>query len=41
VKLYDWDKLTDRRSGYGWYTRKPAETLTAFASWSKTHPRKP
>ena len=41
VKLYDWDKLTDRRSGYGWYTTKPAETLTAFASWSKAHPRKP
>ena len=41
VKLYDWDKLTDRRSGYGWYTTKPAETLAAFATWSKTHPRKP
>ena len=27
VKLYDWNKLTDRRSGYGWYTTKPAATL--------------
>ena len=24
VKLYDWNKLTDRRSGYGWYTTSPA-----------------
>jgi PelA/Pel-15E family pectate lyase len=39
VKLYDWNKLTDRRSGYGWYTTKPAETLATFAEWSKTHPR--
>ena len=23
VKLYDWNKLTDRRSGYGWYTTVP------------------
>ncbi|MEP6491484.1 MAG: pectate lyase [bacterium] len=40
VKLYDWDKLTDRRSGYGWYTTKPAEALAAFAPWSRAHPRK-
>lgn len=41
VTLYDWNKLTDRRSGYAWYTVKPAETLTAFRQWSRTHPRKP
>ena len=41
IKLYDWNKLTDRRSGYGWYTTKPAETLAAFAQWAKTHPRRP
>jgi PelA/Pel-15E family pectate lyase len=39
VKLYDWNKLTDRRSGYGWYTTLPAETLARFADWAKTHPR--
>ena len=39
LKLYDWNKLTDRRSGYGWYTTKPAETLAAFERWSTTHPR--
>ena len=41
VKLYDWNKLTDRRSGYAWYTTKPAETLAAFKSWSRANPRKP
>jgi PelA/Pel-15E family pectate lyase len=39
LKLYDWNKLTDRRVGYGWYTVKPAETLAAFAIWSRSHPR--
>jgi PelA/Pel-15E family pectate lyase len=39
IKLYDWNKLTDRRSGYGWYTTKPAETLAAFKTWSQSHPR--
>lgn len=39
VKLYDWDKLTDRRAGYGWYTARPAETLAMFTRWSRLHPR--
>lgn len=41
IKLYDWNKLTDRRSGYGWYTTKPAETLAGFKTWSRSHPRIP
>jgi PelA/Pel-15E family pectate lyase len=41
VKLYDWKKLTDRRSGYAWYTTKPAETLATFRQWSRANPRKP
>jgi PelA/Pel-15E family pectate lyase len=41
IKLYDWDKLTDRRSGYGWYTTKPAATLASFKRWAETHPRTP
>jgi PelA/Pel-15E family pectate lyase len=41
IKLYDWNKLTDRRSGYGWYTTKPATTLATFQTWSHAHPRKP
>jgi PelA/Pel-15E family pectate lyase len=40
ITLYDWNKLTDRRSGYGWYTRKPAETLATFDTWAQSHPRK-
>jgi PelA/Pel-15E family pectate lyase len=36
--LYDWSKLTDRRTGYGWYTTTPAATLGRFAVWSKAHP---
>jgi PelA/Pel-15E family pectate lyase len=41
IKLYDWNKLTDRRSGYAWYTTKPAATLAAFGTWSQTHARTP
>jgi len=40
IKLYDWNKLTDRRSGYSWYTAKPGATLAAFELWAKTHPRR-
>jgi PelA/Pel-15E family pectate lyase len=39
IKLYDWNQLTDRRSGYGWYTTKPAETIAMFRVWSKSHAR--
>ena len=38
VKLYDWTKLTDRRSGYAWYTTAPAQTLATFKDWSRQHP---
>jgi PelA/Pel-15E family pectate lyase len=41
VKLYDWDKLTDRRSGYSWYTTTPAQTLVTFDKWSRQHPLNP
>ena len=41
VKLYDWNKLTDRRSGYGWYTTAPAQTLATFEQWSRHHPLEP
>lgn len=41
VKQYDWNQLTDRRSGYQWYTVTPAATLARFAVWARTHPRVP
>jgi PelA/Pel-15E family pectate lyase len=40
VKLYDWNKLTDRRSGYAWYTTKPARDSGRSKRWSRD-PRKP
>jgi PelA/Pel-15E family pectate lyase len=39
VLLYDFDRLTDRRRGYGWFTVAPAETLRRYDAWAKAHPR--
>ena len=39
VKLYDFDQLTDRRTGYSWFGTAPAATLKTYATWSITHPR--
>jgi PelA/Pel-15E family pectate lyase len=33
-KLYDWNLLTDRRSGYLWYSDAPAATLETYRTWS-------
>ena len=41
VKQYDWNQLTDRRSGYQWYTAAPAATLARFTAWARAHPRVP
>ena len=38
VKLYDWNKLTDRRSGYRWYGDQPAKTIAAYESWKQRRP---
>ena len=38
VRRYDWNELTDRRTGYGWYTDQPASTLKRYAKWARTHP---
>ena len=38
VKLYDWNQLTDRRSGYGWYTYAPVAALRQYERWARKHP---
>jgi PelA/Pel-15E family pectate lyase len=37
IKLYDWNQLTDRRSGYGWFGTEPATALAQYREWSRTH----
>ena len=39
VVLYDWNELTDRRTGYGWYNIDPASTLRRYEKWARNHPR--
>ena len=34
VKLYDWNQLTDRRTGYRWYGDQPAKTIAAYEKWT-------
>jgi PelA/Pel-15E family pectate lyase len=36
---YDWNELTDRRSGYAWYGEEPNGVLERYERWSRTHPR--
>jgi PelA/Pel-15E family pectate lyase len=35
VKLYDWNQLTDRRTGYAWFGTEPASALRKFDKWVK------
>ena len=37
VKLYDWDKLTDRRTGYAWFGTEPAAALKEYDEWAQAH----
>src|SRR5256714_5512087 len=39
VKLYDYERLTDRRSGYRWFTSAPAGFLREYERWATAHPR--
>lgn len=39
VLLYDWNLLTDRRRGYGWFTVAPRATLARYERWARAHPR--
>ena len=36
--LYDFNLLTDRRTGYNWYGTEPATTIKTFDVWAKAHP---
>ena len=38
IRLYDFDLLTDRRTGYAWYGGEPATSLRTFETWVRTHP---
>jgi hypothetical protein len=35
---YDYNLLTDRRTGYAWYGTEPSNTLRAYDAWTKLHP---
>jgi PelA/Pel-15E family pectate lyase len=39
VIRYDWNELTDRRTGYAWFGEEPKAVLERYARWSRTHPR--
>ncbi len=39
IKLYDFNLLTDRRTGYTWLGTWPSSALSTYATWSRTHPR--
>ena len=39
VKLYDFDRLTDRRTGYTWFGTWPASALSQYATWARSNLR--
>jgi PelA/Pel-15E family pectate lyase len=39
VILYDYRKLTDRATGYAWFSDEPAAVLAEYEAWSRRHPR--
>jgi PelA/Pel-15E family pectate lyase len=39
IKLYDFNQLTDRRTGYSWYGTEVGSSLRLYDSWARTHPR--
>lgn len=38
VVLYDWNQLTDRRTGYAWYGTEPGSALKKYEKWRRAHP---
>lgn len=42
VKLYDWNQLTDRRQGYGWFGTEARDVLRKYDdTWARRYPRRP
>ncbi len=39
IRRYDWNELTDRRQGYGWYSYAPVAALEDYDRWRERHPR--
>lgn len=40
VKLYDWNQLTDRRQGYGWFGTEARDVLKKYdETWAQRYPR--
>ena len=40
VKLYDWNQLTDRRQGYGWFGTEARDVLKKYdETWARRYPR--
>lgn len=39
VIRYDWNELTDRRTGYAWFGEEPKAVLERYDRWSRSHPR--
>jgi PelA/Pel-15E family pectate lyase len=35
IRLYDWNQLKDRRTGYGWYTYAPVLALKQYEAWAR------
>ena len=35
IRLYDWNQLKDRRTGYAWYTYAPVLALRQYESWAR------
>ncbi len=40
VPRYDFSELTDRRTGYAWFSQRPASVLKAYDKWVRRHPHR-
>jgi PelA/Pel-15E family pectate lyase len=38
IVLYDYHQLTDRKTGYAWFSTEPAAVLAAYEAWAKRYP---